>query len=50
MKTISITLTLQVHDIANIEDVINDIHINYFNDIEDVINIVGEEVSNEKDE
>lgn len=53
MKIITVTLTLQVNDDAVIENVVNDIDINFYGDIDDIINISGQtepEVSNEKDD
>lgn len=55
MKVITVTLTLQVSDEASVEEVVDDITVDLYGRIEDIINISGEverevEVYSEKDE
>lgn len=53
MKVINVTLTLQVDDSATVEEVINDIQVDLYGRIEEIIDIQGQierEVFSEKDE
>lgn len=42
MKIVTIVLTLNVNDNASIEEVVDDITVDLYNRIEDIINISGE--------